>query len=295
MALKSMTGYGRSSLQAEGVEISVEILSVNRKHLDINIAMPKHFVRFDPAVRRLLASQIFRGHVTLRIGVILGEEALCKIRANLPLARELYAGWKQIAAEFSSDESVVLPFTLFQNEPELFSYEETSKVEELGPLLLQAVEAALKPFLAMRECEGSLLKKDFSMRLASVRDLFKNIENLAGEIRERYREKLLSRLREVLPTIAPLDERLLKEIALYAEKIDIEEEVLRFHSHLDQLEKLFSQGGEVVGKTAEFWLQELSREINTIGSKALDIAVVKTVVDIKAELERVREQIQNVE
>ena len=292
MGIRSMTGYGRAQLQESGVQLSIELLAVNRKHLDINLIMPRHLVRFDPEIRKALGGAIFRGHVTMRLSAAFTGESPLMVRPNLALAKQLYKGWQEIAESVS--EQKLLSLSLLEREPDLFIYEETSQMERLSELIHKGIEEALKPFLAMRLKEGEALARDISQRLALLRTKMQSIQTQSHLATNKYRQKLIDKMREVLPTADLSDERLLKEIALFAEKVDIEEEIVRFFSHLEQFNALLLSD-QVVGKTAEFLVQELGREINTIGSKSNEIALTKIVVDIKAELERIREQIQNIE
>ena len=294
MGLKSMTGYGRALLREEGVECLVEILSVNRKHLDINLVLPRHLARFDPEIRKAVAAALIRGHVTVRVAVVFMGESPWLVRPNVALAKQLYQGWKEIAQALEADSAVSL--AQLEKEPELFIYEDKpAQMEQLSALIRRAVDEALKPFMAMRQKEGGLLEQDIATRLQLLRSKMEQIRPHASAATDKYRQKLLDRMREVLPSLDTVDERLLKEVALFADKVDIEEEIVRFLSHLQQFQELLHSDQEAPGKTAEFLLQELGRETNTIGSKSSEFALTRLVVDIKAELERIREQIQNIE
>lgn len=289
-----MTGFGRAQIQDAGIQITVEILSVNRKHLDINLVLPKHFNRFDPDVRKLVGSTVLRGHVTVRISVVFTQETPLTVQANLAMAKQYYQGWCEIADALGVDKSS-FTLSLLEKETDLFIYNESQGMESFSKLLFEGVQEALKPFNAMRELEGSLLKKDIGSRLEELKNKMTQISQMAPHAVEKYRSKLLEKMQALFPTIESADERLLKEIALFAEKVDVEEEIVRFFSHIDQFKQLLKDGPPAAGKTAEFLIQELLRETNTTGSKCSDIAVTKLVMDIKAELERIREQIQNIE
>lgn len=291
--IKSMTGFGRSFVQASGIQVTVEILAVNRKHLDINLALPRHMNRFDPEIRKQLGQAIQRGHVTVRIGVVFTEEAPLSVEPNLALAKQYFQAWKQAASALGVKQEV--PLELLQNESDLFMYKETGKMEELGPLFARGIEEALKPFMAMREAEGSVLKHDIAERLKLAKQQMALIREMAPRAEEKYQKKILEKVRSWLPLTEATDERLLKEVALFAEKVDVTEEIVRFESHIEQFHDLLEKGPDAAGKGLEFIVQELGREINTIGSKCSDIEVTKGVLAIKTELERVREQIQNIE
>jgi uncharacterized protein (TIGR00255 family) len=292
--LKSMTGYGRASLEREGMQVVVEISAVNRKHLDINLALPRHFIRFDPEIRKAVGSRVFRGHLSLRIGVAFVKSAPVEVRANIALAEKLFQGWKQIAEALHVKETPSL--SVLEGESDLFTFEENAlQMEACGKLILEAVEMALGPFLKMKEQEGKVLELEIRERLDAIAKRFQQIHPFAAGATEKYRVKLLEKLKSSLPEIDSDEGRVLREIALFADRIDISEELVRFDAHLNQFYALLTSSEAAAGKKAEFILQELAREINTIGSKSSEIEITKSVIDIKSELEKIREQIQNVE
>lgn len=289
-----MTGFGRAMVQESGVQITVEILSVNRKHLDINLVLPKHLNRFDPDIRKQVGAFVMRGHVTVRISVVFVKDSPLKVQANLAMAKQYHQGWCAIAESLGLDNSSFC-LSLLENETDLFVYNETESMNEFAILLNKGIDKALKPFIAMRESEGELLKKDIDQRLDDLKIKMTTIAQISPQAVEKYRNKMIEKMKSLIPSIEVLDERLLKEIALFAEKVDVEEEIVRFYSHIDQFKQLLKNGPPAAGKTAEFLVQEITREINTTGSKCSDLTVTKLVVDIKSELERIREQIQNIE
>lgn len=289
-----MTGYGRASLEREGMQVVVEISAVNRKHLDINLALPRHFIRFDPEIRKAVGSRVFRGHLSLRIGVAFVKSAPVEVRANIALAEKLFQGWKQIAEALHVKETPSL--SVLERESDLFTFEENAlQMEACGKLILEAVEMALGPFLKMKEQEGKVLELEIRERLDAIAKRFQKIHPFAAGATEKYRLKLLEKLKSSLPEIDADEGRVLREIALFADRIDISEELVRFDAHLNQFYSLLTSSEAAAGKKAEFILQELAREINTIGSKSSEIEITKSVIDIKSELEKIREQIQNVE
>jgi uncharacterized protein (TIGR00255 family) len=290
-----MTGYGRAHLQTEGVLLSIEILSVNRKHLDINVILPKHLNRFDPEIRKKVASAVSRGHITIRISVAFMRDAPLRVRPNLAMAKQLYQGWEEIAEALDLEKSH-LSLSLLEKEPDLFIYEETEGMVMMGNLLFQGVDEALHPFLEMKSKEGELLKHDMLERIALLRSQSAQIASAAPAAQERFRKDLAQKVQEFLPLTEATDERIVREMILYATKTDITEEIVRFNSHLGQFKELLERGSEAVGKTLEFLVQELGRETNTMGSKSSsELSITNAVVKIKAELERIREQIQNIE
>lgn len=292
--LKSMTGYGRAHLQRNGIQLTVEVLSVNRKHLDINVILPRHLNRFDPEIRKEIANVILRGHVTVRVSVVFLENAPLAVDVNLAMAAQYYKGWAEIAKTVGIDQNN-LSLSLLEKETDLFVYKETEGMQELSELLLDGVKDALVPFCKMREGEGAVLAKDIGIRIFGLMRKLEKIKEISKGAVERYQHKLLEKIRGLIPEVTADDDRFLKEVLLFAERIDIEEEIIRFSSHLEQAKELLEKGPLAAGKTLEFLVQELGREINTIGSKCGDVNVTKLVIDVKTELERVREQIQNIE
>lgn len=289
-----MTGFGRAVVQSSGIQVTVEILSVNRKHLDINLVLPKHLNRFDPEIRKQVGAGVLRGHVTVRISVVFIKESPLKVQANLAMAKQYYQGWCSIAESLGLDKSS-FSLSLLEKEADLFVYNETEAMDSFATLLNEGVHEALKPFTAMRESEGEILKKDIRERLDSLNNKMTLIAQISPQAVEKYRNKITEKMHSLFPDSEVIDERLLKEIALFAEKVDVEEEIVRFYSHVDQFKLLLRDGPPAAGKTAEFLIQEITRETNTTGSKCSDLAVTKLVMDIKSELERIREQIQNIE
>lgn len=289
-----MTGYGKAVLEREGIHWVAELSAVNRKHLDINILLPRHFLRFDARLRKVLSGLIFRGHITLRVSASMREKGPLNVVPNIGLAKQLFTGWKKIAEALGSQESLSL--SLLEAEPELFLIDDHPlEMEKAGAALVDVVQEALRQFDEMRCKEGIALHHEISQRLDLIAHTFKELESRSAGSVEQYRSKLLERIRGMLPEIAADDARVLKEIALFAEKIDITEEIVRFKSHIQQFKDLLTSNESAVQKKAEFILQEMAREINTTGSKTNEIEVTNRVIAIKAELEKIREQIQNVE
>lgn len=291
--LRSMTGYGRAVLEVPLGRIVAEIQSVNRKHFETNIILPKELSRFDSELRKVLGKAISRGQVTLKIFVYFEQGAPVIIKANLPLARQIKNAWDTIADDLGIKQEFSL--ALLANETDILVHEEELEEEEaLRTAIHDAVQLAMINFMNMREKEGALLQQDISDRIGLLKGWIQQISARAPGASEKYRQKLMERLKELGLGNIENEERILREVALYAERMDITEEAIRFHSHLQQAEQLLVSQVPV-GKTFDFLLQELNREINTIGSKASDVEVTRLVVDVKSELERIREQIQNIE
>lgn len=298
--LRSMTAYARACKESPAGRFSIEINCVNRKHLEINTALPNELLRYDTDIKKWISAVIGRGSVNVKINVSFNQESPLIVTPNLALARELKRAWEKIAAELNLTPNPDELLQIISNEEGLLSYEQNDQDEEFYRQTLKSVtEDALRHLIAMKEYEGTILHQDIMTRFLKLASLIKLIENKAPGATERYRQRLIERVKEVSCVSADgLDERILREVCLYAEKIDIAEEVVRFNSHLQQVDKLMdSKRGhdQGVGKPLEFLIQELNREINTIGSKSSDTEVSHWVIEIKTELERIREQIQNIE
>ncbi|MFI0435227.1 MAG: YicC/YloC family endoribonuclease [Parachlamydiaceae bacterium] len=293
--LKSMTAYGRASLNTKVGHFVVEIQSVNRKFLDVNVTLPRELNQFDIELKKWLMPYLARGQVSVKVNVAFEGAVPFIVRPNLPLAHQLKDAWDQIAKELNIQSN---PFnlSLLERVEGLLTYEENRDEEEnYREALKQTLDIALKSFLQMKVQEGGVLQADISLRLEKMRYSLRTVEHKMPFATNKYREKLVARLEELAPGHVENEERILREIALFAEKIDITEELTRFNCHLTHLEELIHSPSISVGKTLEFVLQELNREINTIGSKSSDIEIARAVIDIKSELERIREQIQNIE
>lgn len=289
-----MTAYGRACVASSFGRIIVEIQSVNRKHLEINSFLPKELVRFDAEIKQWVGARIHRGQVTFKVTACFDTESPTVVAPNLPLARQLKKAWDQIATELGIEKEFSLE--LLAKENDLLLYEEDLKDEEgCRKALHEATSHALSQMMEMKRKEGEALRNDISSRLERLETLIKKAEDKAPDAPKKFRQKLTERLEEVLQKGIENEERILREVCVYAEKVDIAEEITRFKSHLKQFETLLNKESLSIGKTMDFLVQELNREINTVGSKASDIELSHLVVDIKGELERIREQIQNIE
>ncbi len=290
--MKSMTGYGRATAMVEGFSLAVQVSSVNRKTLDLTIAIPEAWEGLEPAIGGLVRKFASRGkvHVGIEVtgGLSAGGMAWDEAAATEALER---------LQEFAARQGVE-----FRPTPELLWQVASSQrrgsdlpAPELAekPLLATLTEA-LRSFAAMRAREGESLLVDFIKRAEVLHRLVDAIAARAPQVAGNYREQLLKRLREANLELDLKDERVLREIALFADRCDISEELTRLRSHFEQLTALLRAPGEI-GRKADFLLQEVGREVNTIGSKANDLVIARAVIELKNELERVREQMMNVE
>lgn len=289
-----MTAYGRSVLETPDGRVVVEIQSLNRKFLDIVLNLPKEFNNFDAEIRKWVGLTTSRGQITVRVSAEFTQVSPFEVRPNIALAKQLKSAWDKIAEELDlKNES--FPVNLLIQEKELFLFEENSKDRNSClKLLKESVEKALASLNAMKATEGAALQKDILSRLHLISTIVEEIEPLLPDATEKYRQKLLKRIGEVCPSSSELYPRILQEVALFAEKTDVSEEMARLVSHISQFRSSL-ESHEPIGKTLEFLLQELFREVNTLTTKVQDGRVIPLGLKIKGELEKIREQIQNIE
>jgi uncharacterized protein (TIGR00255 family) len=293
MALKSMTGFGEATVARNGVELTVSLSSVNRKQMDISVRMPSAMQSLEYRVQEMVKAQLSRGRIngtiTMERSATTGTQS---VSIDMGLA-QAYVGELRKAGEALGLVDKLSSDVLLRV-PGLISIEQKASTEDVLPVLEEAVNAALEKLLAMRVQEGNELAADFNERLKTLEGWMGEIETQSETIPAAYRAKLIDRLEKAgLENLAE-DERVVKEIALFADRCDITEELTRLKSHIVQFRQ-FLEAPEAVGRSLDFLSQEFFREINTIGSKANDVEITRRVVAFKTELERIREQVQNVE
>lgn len=297
--LKSMTAYARTSQRFSFGQITAEIHCVNRKHLEINNFLPKEFTRYDGDIKKWIANDIGRGQVNIKISVSYDTAGPTTILPNLIYTRQLHTALNTIAEDLGVPLDAQTLFSILAQQKDILILEESEQNEELYRQALQeVVSSSLGKLLAMKLFEGHTLYLDILDRFKTVIALVNSIEAKSPEIALLYRSRLKDRIAEAL--ISPEHEdKILREVCSYAERIDIAEEITRLKSHLNQVHQLLEQktstDNRSTGKMLEFLLQELNREANTIGSKSINSEISHHVIDIKGELERIREQIQNIE
>ena len=291
-----MTAYGRTSISSPLGRFVAEIQSVNRKYLEVNVHLPSELSFFETDVRKWIASKVNRGKVTVKISAKFENEIPLSVSPNLLLARQLWSAWSEIAKDLKLEGGESLSLEMLTKEAGIITYQEELEDEgKYRAVLSQVVSEALEAFDEMKGKEGGTIQEDFLKRLSDLKTMISKIEKLTEGNVKRYREKIKKQIEEVLPGAVDNEDRILREICLFADKVDISEEITRFHSHIDQFSQLLQGGTEGIGKTLEFILQELQRETNTIGSKTSEIETSKLVVEMKSEIEKIREQVQNVE
>ena len=289
-----MTAYGRKFQDTEIGTFLVEIQSVNRKFLEVNILLPKEFFHFEEALRKLVSSKVTRGQVSVKISVVFKSDSPLVVKPNLVLARQIFSAVEELKKEFQLTESMNWQTLLSQ--PDILSYQvDDAKEKKYYEVLEEVFLKALQDFLHMKQVEGISLQNDILARLDLLQKLITAIESKTPNAANKYRLKLTERLNELFSDAVANEDKILREIALFAEKIDISEEITRFKSHLIQFQKFLLSEEFSIGKTLDFIIQELNREVNTINSKSSDLEITQNALAIKSELEKIREQIQNVE
>ncbi len=291
---RSMTGFSRLAVQTKEGQFVGEIASLNKKFFEVSLFLPKEFFRYEMDLRKKISEEISRGQVSLRIFFFPHKPELLSFLPETGFLKTLKKGWEERARLLGLDKKSVDLFFLAQQAKEVSFPESVSEDEQVKKNLFSFVDRLIDALVAMKEKEGALLLKDIKTRLKKCEKWIDEIEKLSKTSVSQYREKLLQRVGEYF-TKPSDEERLLKEVVLFAEKIDITEEIVRFRSHLSQVEALFKVKEQPIGRKLEFFLQEFHREINTIGSKTSDALVSRRSIEIKSELEKIREQVQNIE
>jgi uncharacterized protein (TIGR00255 family) len=290
-----MTGCGRGECARNGSKITVELSSVNRKQGEISVVLPRDLEVLEAQIRDVINRAVARGRITARITLHAADgRSSSRVRLNAPLARAYVRELNRLAQELKISGPVTLD--MLARAPGVFETDDdVADAEDFWPAVEKALKQALGTLLKMREREGAHLARDLAARVAIMRKSAVQIQKQAPQVQKRYREQLLQRIQTAgVTTPAADDDRLLKEIVYFADRTDISEELTRLQSHFQQFDDCLNSA-EPVGRTLDFLAQEMNREINTIGSKANDSLIARSVVTLKAELEKFREQAQNVE
>ncbi len=291
--IKSMTGFGRCELAREERRITVEMKSVNHRYLDVNIRMPKKLNQFESAIRNFLKQYMERGKVDLFLTYEDFTENKMNLRYNRELAAEYVSYIRQMAQEFQLEED--LTAAKLSRYPEIFSMEEQAVDEkQLWNFLEEGLALACRQFVTSRIEEGENLKADLLEKLSNMSRYVEGIEARSPGIVEEYRGKLKAKVEELLGDTQIDEGRLAAEITIYADKICTDEELVRLKSHIQGTQAALKEGGSI-GRKLDFIAQEMNREANTILSKANDLEVSNLAIDLKTEIEKLREQIQNIE
>ena len=291
--IKSMTGFGRCEVQKDSRKFTVELKSVNHRYLDVNIRMPKKLNFFETAIRTLLKSYANRGKVDIFITYEDLSQTQVSVKYNATLAAEYMKYLKQMEEEFGLENDVRV--STLSRYPEVFTMEEQSEdEEELWNGLKEALEGAFTQFVETRKTEGENLKKDIISKLDLLSEQIGFIEERSPQIVAEYRAKLEDKMKELLADTQIEESRIASEVILFADKICTDEEVVRLKSHISHMRNTLEEKDEI-GRKLDFIAQEMNREANTILSKANDIEVSDRAISLKTEIEKIREQIQNIE
>ena len=291
--MRSMTGYGRGETDHNGTKFSVELNSVNRKQSDIVVNLPRDLGELEPRIRQTINENISRGRTNVVVSYHNGSSAPRKLALDLDLARSYHDAMRALQKQLDAPGEITIG-AILQAPGVMRAPEEAFDASAAWPAIERALRAALTELIKMREREGKHLAKDLIRRLKAMRKQIKEIRGLHPEVVKKYRGVLLERIQKAGLPISVDDERLMKEVTFFADRADVSEELTRVESHLAQFAHHL-RSHEPVGRTLEFITQEIFRELNTLGAKANDAAISQRVVLCKAELEKIREQIQNLE
>lgn len=291
--LKSMTGFGKGQAAESGLSLSVEIKSVNHRFCDISVKAPRTLAGFEAAVKKRVGERLKRGKIDLFINIEAGESCSLEARINRPLAKAYIEALQELKQDFPVSGEIPLEFLAAQKDLLLIREAELDQ-ELLQNCLFGALEQALAGLEGMRNAEGQATEADLRARCRQLEALAARIEQHAPEVVVEWRQKLEQRLEKLSQDMNLDPQRVAQEVAIFADRCDISEELIRFRSHLDQFDLLF-KADEPVGRKMDFLVQELNRETNTMGSKSNHAELTRLVVELKAELEKIREQVQNVE
>lgn len=291
--LKSMTGFGRAVEEIDGYVITVEIKSVNHRYFDFSSRIPRQYGFLDDKLKSYINSKVSRGKVECYVSVEALDTEDAAVVINKTLASAYVKALKELSEEYSLNEDFGTAFV--SRLPDVFVLKKADEDEEkIWQLVKSVTDEAIEKFIQMRAVEGSKMKEDVASRAEYILDCVSFIEERSPQTVKEYNDKLVERVHEIIGDVSLDEQRIIQEVAIYADKVAVAEETVRLRSHIAQL-KTFLESEEPIGRKMDFLVQEINRETNTIGSKANDVDIARKVVDIKAEVEKIREQIQNIE
>lgn len=291
--IRSMTGYGRSQKTIDNMNITVEMKAVNHRYFEFNVRVPRSFGFLEEQLKNYCRQKIARGKIEMYVTVDLSETNQTQIEINHDFANSYINAINSLANEYSLTNDISV-MSIARN-PDIFKITTADIDEELlSSAVLNVADEAICAFIKMRETEGERLKNDILNRVSTIKNKLELIEAEAPNTVVSYRERLEQKVKELLESANIDEQRIITETAIFADKIAIDEETVRLRSHMAQLSDLLNNSAEV-GKKLDFIVQEMNRETNTIGSKAQNLNIAQCVVDIKSEIEKIREQVQNIE
>lgn len=289
----SMTGFGRAKKTVSGLDITVEIKSVNHRYFEFSSRLPRAYMFLEEQLKGFIRERVTRGKVEVSVLIDDRREDAVELEINRAYADAYVAALHELAKTYRIKDDVKV--SLLANNPEIFTArKKETDIEALSAAVLEVAGEALEGFINMRGVEGARLVNDVTDRCNTILGHITFIEERSPETVKEYRARIEEKIRELLGDVHIDEQRLLTETAIFADRIAVAEETVRLRSHIKQLCEMFSTGG-AIGRKLDFIVQEMNREANTIGSKAQDLEIGKTVVDIKSEIEKIREQIQNIE
>lgn len=291
--IRSMTGYGKASLSVEGREYQVEIKSVNHRYLDINIKMPRTLGYLEETIKKQISEKIKRGKIDVFITFENNSQEGKDIKINKELAKIYINQLKELAQEENISSNIeVIDIAKF---PDILTIKIEQEDEKIKNEILQVTKDATDKIIEMKNIEGQKIAQDLLSRIGKIENKIEEISKKSTGLIEEYVVKLEKRIKEILKTEEIDKSRLAQEVVIYADKCSVEEEITRLKSHIYQFKNLIADNNETIGKKLDFIIQEMNRETNTIGSKANNLEITNGVIDIKTELEDIREQTQNIE
>ena len=291
--VKSMTGYGRAEESVNGCTITVELRSVNNRYLDCNVRIPRLYLFAEDAIKARVQNTISRGKVDVFVTLDNAGADKVQVSVNKPVADGYYAALKSLAEEYHLSDDISV--SLLSRFPEVLLAEKAEEdVEQMAKDICSVLDRALADFDQMRTREGERLRDDILSRSETIEAKVALVEERSPQTVSEYRARLEAKMNEVLANTQLDPARILTEAAIFADKIAVDEETVRLRSHIGQLREMLAKGG-AIGRKLDFLIQEFNREANTIGSKCSDIEIARHVVDVKAEIEKIREQVQNIE
>lgn len=291
--VRSMTGYGKAQRMIDGHDITVEIKSVNHRFYEYSSRIPRAYGYLDEKMKNFLKSSISRGKVEVSVTCLTTEGQDAQVEINRPLAQGYLTALRELGQELGLRDDITLSgLSRFSDIYQVRKAPEEEEViwEKVRTVLTEAAER----FVAMRAVEGERLKNDILEKLSNIESMVGQVEARSPQTVQEYRDRLTAKMMDILKDSKLDEQRILTEAAIYSEKVAVDEETVRLRSHIHQFEEILASG-EAVGRKLDFLVQEVNREVNTIGSKANDVAVARLVVDMKSEIEKIREQIQNIE
>lgn len=292
--VKSMTGFGRGELKSEIHNFKVEIKAVNHRYNDISVKMPRHIGYLEENIKKVIKAKINRGKIDVYVNLEYINDSSIDIKVDIPLAKSYKAALEELSNELNLGDNIRLNNIL--GIPEIIKTERKELDEDTTwDCLKEALNSAVLDIMSMKTAEGEALKEDMIMRLRKIEKIVLDIEKRSPVVVLEYRDKLNERIKELLDKDANIDEdRIAYEVVFFADKSNIDEEIVRLKSHINQFISILEDTDQI-GRKLDFLIQEMNREINTIGSKANDMLISQNVVEVKSEIEKIREQVQNVE